>query len=243
MTEQQQSGPTAPPGPTAPSTTSQRTAYGVRSAVEKAQSVIPDEPVEAVLQVRRPWTIALVIAVAVLGVQLGDRLLPGRRHGVLAVAAVVVAVVAVLLAWLWLRDRMSGLSLGNGETLLAVTATRVLVVRVSPWPSGRRSIVLALDRAERPVSQIETSWSLRTVAVALPSQASVLLRVFQGQRAAHRAALPMVVGPPGSCWGQHPDDPPLPQVARLWTPAGWTDTTIPLRDLDLAKVPLAPVPA
>jgi hypothetical protein len=218
----------------APAPSAARPAYGSRSAVTKAQSLVPDEPIDAALHVRRPWTMPIVIGVVLLGVQVEDWVSPGPRRHMLLLVGTIVSIVAVMLGCLWLRDRASGLRLGLGQALVAVTPTRVLVISTSSWPLTGRRIVLELDRAARPVAQVEGAAWLRTLAVRLPSESWVLLRVFQGTRGANRCALPLVAGPPGSCWGQRPDDPAW--MARLWTPDGWTATTIPVRDVLFSRV-------
>jgi hypothetical protein len=215
-----------------------RPAYGRRRTVSAVQALVPDEPVEAAVVVTRPWAFAFSILSAVLVAQVATaKVFKDVHHGVM-LGVLLAVLLALLVAVAALRDRGSALHLGLQSATIAVTATRVLVLAGSAVSGRPERIVLVLDRTTVPVMRIEAAFDLRSVGVRQPSGEVVVLRVLHAWRGAARAALPIVVSPPLAHWEP---DPHAPDRARLRTQDGWTDATIHLRDLDLARVDVAPL--
>lgn len=218
-----------------------RTAYGFPRDVERIQALVPDEPVEASVRVERAWSLLFLLAglVLALGVALyADQVMPSRiRYGLLTVVVVVVVARVPVAISGFVRDRVSPLRLGAWQRgAVAVTPTRVLVVRRSFWSGRPVAVSRELDRATLPASIERRPWRVSTVRLRLPDGRTVPLRLPRGHDIAQRIPAQLVVGPRDSRWSVDPDDP---MRARLWSDGRWTATSDYLFNVQTAQVVVA----
>jgi hypothetical protein len=218
-----------------------RTAYGVPRDVERIQALVPDEPVEATVQVVRAWErIALLAGIALAFawvVHADQQNPPSGRWDPTVVAVMVVAWSTPLLLSGLVRDRVSPLRLGAWQRgAVAVTPTRVLVVRRSFWTGRPVAVSRELDRATLPASLERRPWRFTTLRLRMPDDRTVLLRLPRGRDIAQRIPAPLVIGPAGTRWSVDPDDP---MRARLWSDGAWTATSDHLVNVQTAQVVVA----
>lgn len=133
-----------------------------------------------------------------------------------------------------LRDRFSPLRLGAWQRgAVAVTPTRVLVVRRGFWSGRPVAVSGELDRSVLPASLEQAPLGLTTLRLRLPDGRVVRLGVPRPRSLPQKIAAPLVVGPPDARWAT---DPHEPTMARVWSGAGWSSTTDYLFNIQSVQV-------
>lgn len=218
-----------------------RTAYGLPRDVERIQALVPDEPVEATVQVARAWhrvvfLVGVVIAYAWVVFADQQGLLRGRWSLAVVMMMFIVAWAPVAVSGL-IRDRVSPLWLGAWQRgAVAVTPTRVLVVRRSFWTGRPVAVSRELDRATLPAALERRPWRFTTLRLRMPDGRTVPLRVTGAQGIAQRISTPLVIGPAGTRWSVDTEDS---MRARLWSDGEWTATSDYLVNVQTAQVVIA----
>lgn len=221
--------------------TAARPAYGAYRDVIRIRSLVPDEPVEATVQVVRAWRGLFLLAglpLALGAAFYADQVLPSRIRYTLLTVVVMLAVWQVpLVVAGFVRDRVSPVRLGAWQRgVVAVTPTRVLVVRRSFW-TGRPLVVSSeLDRSSLPVSLERHGWRYTELRLRMPDSRTVPLRLLRARDIAQRIPAPLVAGPAGTRWSVDTEEA---MRARLWSGGGWTTTSDYLFNVQSAQVVVA----